>query len=53
MNQDPRLAVVYNLMRIYREVLEEPAPGALVALLARLKAEAATLQPIAVLTREQ
>jgi hypothetical protein len=32
-------------MRIYREVLEEPVPDALLVLLARLEAEAAALQP--------
>ncbi len=47
MSQDPRLALVHNLMRIYREMLEEPVPDALVALLARLEAEAAALQPAA------
>ena len=28
MSADPRLAVVRNLIRIYEEVLEEPAPAA-------------------------
>ena len=45
MSQDPRLALVHNLMRIYREVLEEPVPNALLVLLARFEAEAAALQP--------
>ena len=49
MSQDPRLALVHNLMRIYREVLEEPVPNALLVLLARLEAEAAALQPAAAL----
>ena len=49
MSQDARLALVHNLMRIYREVLEEPVPDALVALLTRLEAEAAALQPAAAL----
>lgn len=49
MSQDPRLALVHNLMRIYREVLEEPVPAALVALLARLETEAAALQQATVL----
>jgi hypothetical protein len=49
MSQDPRLALVHNLMRIYREVLEEPVPGALLALLARLETEAAALQQATVL----
>ncbi len=47
MSQDARLALVHNLMRMYREVLEEPVPDALGALLARLEAEAAALQPAA------
>ncbi len=32
-------------MIVYREVLEEPVPDALVAMLARLEAEVAVLQP--------
>jgi anti-sigma factor NepR-like protein len=39
MTQDPRLAVARNLVRIYRDVLEEPIPMALVTLLARLEAD--------------
>jgi hypothetical protein len=39
MIQDPRLAVARNLVRIYRDVLEEPIPMALVTLLARLEAD--------------
>jgi hypothetical protein len=37
MNDDARLAVALNLVRIYREVLEEPVPQALTALLKRLQ----------------
>ncbi len=37
MSTDPRLAVVRNLIRIYRDVLEEPAPAALTDLLRRLE----------------
>ena len=53
MSQDPRLALVHNLMRIYREVLEEPVPDALVAMLARFEAEAAALQPATASPSEQ
>ncbi len=37
MSMDPRLAIIRNLIRIYREVLEEPAPAALTDLLRRLE----------------
>ncbi len=53
MSQDPRLALVHNLMRIYREVLEEPVPNALLVLLARFEAEAAALQPATASPSEQ
>jgi hypothetical protein len=41
MSPDPRLAVVLNLLRIYRDVLHEPAPADLVELWARLERGAA------------
>lgn len=37
MSTDPRLAIIRNLLRIYKEVLEEPAPLALSDLLRRLE----------------
>ncbi len=37
MSADPRLAIARNLLRIYREVLEEPAPADLLELLQRLQ----------------
>ena len=37
MSADPRLAIIRNLLRIYREVLEEPAPADLTELLERLE----------------
>jgi hypothetical protein len=37
MSADPRLAIVRNLLRIYREVLGEPAPADLTELLERLE----------------
>ena len=38
MNRDTRIAIAQNLVRIYREVLEEPVPSHLLDLLARLEA---------------
>ncbi len=40
MSTDPRLAVVLNLLRIYRDVLGEPAPADLMELLERLEQRA-------------
>ena len=40
MSTDPRLAVVLNLLRIYRDVLGEPAPADLMELLERLERRA-------------
>ena len=40
MSADPRLAIIRNLLRIYRDVLEEPAPADLVELLERLEQRA-------------
>ncbi len=40
MSADPRLAIVHNLLRIYRDVLEEPAPADLMELRERLEQEA-------------
>ena len=40
MSADPRLAIIRNLLRIYRDVLEEPAPADLVELLERLERRA-------------
>ncbi len=37
MSADPRLKIARNLLRIYRDVLGEPAPADLVELLARLE----------------
>ncbi|HEX2556267.1 MAG TPA: NepR family anti-sigma factor [Microvirga sp.] len=37
MSPDPRLALVRNLIRIYAEVLGEPAPADLIDLLCRLE----------------
>ena len=37
MSADPRLAIIRNLLRIYREVLEEPAPADLMELLEPLE----------------
>ncbi len=37
MSADPRLAIARNLLRIYMEVLEEPAPADLMELLERLE----------------
>ena len=39
MTSDPRLAIIRNLIRIYREVLDEPAPTALTDLLRRLNGQ--------------
>jgi hypothetical protein len=36
---DTRTAIAQNLVRIYREVLEEPVPSHLLDLLARLEAQ--------------
>jgi hypothetical protein len=36
---DTRIAIAQNLVRIYREVLEEPVPSHLLDLLARLEAQ--------------
>ena len=38
MRKDPRVAIARNLVRIYSEVLEEPAPLPLLDLLRRLEA---------------
>ena len=38
MTSDARIAIAQNLVRIYREVLEEPVPSHLLDLLARLEA---------------
>ena len=40
MNADPRLAIIRNLLRIYRGVLKEPAPADLLGLIARLEQRA-------------
>jgi hypothetical protein len=40
MSIDPRLVVVLNLLRIYKDVLEEPAPADLMELLERLEQSA-------------
>ena len=40
MSADPRLAIVRNLLRIYRDVLEAPAPADLLELLERLERRA-------------
>ncbi len=37
MSADPRLAIVRNLLRIYEDVLQEPAPADLRELLERLE----------------
>ena len=37
MSADPRLTIIRNLLRIYREVLEEPAPADLLELMQRLE----------------
>ncbi len=39
MRKDTRIAIAQNLVRIYREVLEEPVPPHLLDLLARLEAQ--------------
>ena len=44
MTSDTRIAVSQNLVRIYREVLEEPVPAELAALLARLEAHEEALR---------
>jgi hypothetical protein len=43
MSTDPRLAIIRNLLRIYKVVLEEPAPLALSDLLRRLELQSSTL----------
>jgi hypothetical protein len=43
MSMDPRLVVVHNLLRIYRDVLGEPAPADLLELLERLERRAVSL----------
>ena len=40
MSMDLRLAVLLNLVRIYRDVLDEPAPASLRELLERLEQRA-------------
>ena len=40
MSTDPRLAMIHNLLRIYRDVLDEPAPADLMELLERLERRA-------------
>jgi hypothetical protein len=37
MSADPRLTIVRNLLRIYEDVLQEPAPADLLELLERLE----------------
>lgn len=39
MSVSPRLELARNLVRLYREVLEQPAPAELVTLLERLEAQ--------------
>ncbi len=39
MSKDTRLAVAQNLVRIYRQVLEQPVPQHLIDLIARLEAQ--------------
>ncbi len=39
MSRDTRLAIAQNLVRIYRQVLEEPVPPHLLDLVRRLEAE--------------
>ena len=39
MSVSPRLELARNLVRLYREVLEEPVPAELVSLLERLEAQ--------------
>jgi hypothetical protein len=38
-NINPRLELARNLVRLYREVLEQPIPAELAALLERLEAQ--------------
>jgi hypothetical protein len=39
MSKDSRIAIAQNLIRIYRQVLEEPVPAELLDLMRRLEAE--------------
>jgi hypothetical protein len=39
MSKDSRIAIAQNLIRIYRQVLEEPVPAELLDLVRRLEAE--------------
>jgi len=39
MSKDSRMAIAQNLIRIYRQVLEEPVPAELLDLVRRLEAE--------------
>jgi hypothetical protein len=39
MSKDGRIAIARNLIRIYRQVLEEPVPAELLDLVRRLEAE--------------
>jgi hypothetical protein len=39
MSKDSRIAIARNLIRIYRQVLEEPVPAELLDLVRRLEAE--------------
>ena len=39
MSKDSRMAIALNLIRIYRQVLEEPVPAELLDLVRRLEAE--------------
>jgi hypothetical protein len=41
MSTNPRLELARNLVRLYREVLEQPIPAELAALLERLEAQEA------------
>jgi hypothetical protein len=44
MSADPRLGIIHNLLRLYRDVLEEPAPADLMELLQRLEQRAEARQ---------
>ena len=39
MSKDSRIAIAQNLIRIYRQVLEEPVPAELLDLVRRLEAQ--------------
>ena len=43
MSASPRLELARNLVRLYREVLEQPVPAELVSLLERLEAQQGAL----------